>query len=319
MGKGASSCVGVSMVGLKMSYVKQQKFKANGLRSALVELDDGATVVRCWLPWQQPERGVWSAGVAHKPALLLLHDFVADGTVNWENQIKALTTDFHVYVPDLVFFGGSHTSKEERTEAFQAECMVKMLHALEVYNEVTVVGAGYGGMVAFWMAHLYPKLVEKVVFVASGMHMTPTSQKQLLAEFDYDHIAELLVPTTVTGLRNFASVATHKRVHRLPKFVCRDVLDVFMDAHRREKVELLSNMVCGSREAPPLPQLTQEKSLVIWGAKDKITSLELALKLKLHLGNATDLVVMNKCGHFPQIENPGSFNRILTKFLKSGR
>jgi hypothetical protein len=30
-----------------------------------------------------------------------------------------------------------------------------------------------------------------------------------------------------------------------------------MDAHRREKVELLSNMVCGSREAPPLPQLTQ--------------------------------------------------------------
>jgi hypothetical protein len=136
MGKGASCC-GVRMVGLKMSYVKQQKFKANGLRSALVELDDDATVVRCWLPWQQPERGVWSAGVADKPAVLLLHDFVADGTVNWEKQIKALTTDFNVYVPDLVFFGRSETSKEERTEAFQAECMVKMLHALEVYNEVS--------------------------------------------------------------------------------------------------------------------------------------------------------------------------------------
>jgi pimeloyl-ACP methyl ester carboxylesterase len=80
--------------------------------------------------------------------------------------------------------------------------------------------------VAFWMAHLYPKLVEKVVFVASGTHMTSSSQKPLLAEFDYDHVSELLVPTTVQGLKNLASVATHKRVYRLPKFVCKDVLEV---------------------------------------------------------------------------------------------
>lgn len=89
-----------------------------------------------------------------------------------------------------------------------------------------MVGAGYGGVVAFWMAHLYPKLVEKVVFVATGMHMTPTSHKPLLAEFGYDDVSELLLPTTVKGLRNFASVATHKPVYKLPKFVCKDVLDV---------------------------------------------------------------------------------------------
>jgi pimeloyl-ACP methyl ester carboxylesterase len=97
--------------------------------------------------------------------------------------------------------------------------------------------------VAFWMAHLYPKLVEKVVFVASGIHATPTSQKPLLAEFDYDHIAELLVPTTVTGLRNFASVAMHKRVHRLPKFVCRDVLDVSSDGTGIRLFWLRSNLL----------------------------------------------------------------------------
>ncbi len=51
--------------------------------------------------------------------------------------------------------------------------------------QVTVVRAGYGGAVAFWMAHLYPKLIEKVVFVASGTHMTPT----LLPSF---HISKLV-------------------------------------------------------------------------------------------------------------------------------
>lgn len=91
---------------------------------------------------------------------------------------------------------------------------------------MTVVGAGYGGLVAFWMSHLYPKLVERVVFVATGTHMSPTSQKPLLAEFDYDNVSELLLPTTVKGLRNLASLATNKRVYRLPKFVCKDVLQV---------------------------------------------------------------------------------------------
>ena len=88
------------------------------------------------------------------------------------------------------------------------------------------MGAGYGGLVAFWMSHLYPKLVEKVVFVATGTHMSPTSQKPLLAEFDYDHISELLLPTSIRGLSNLASVATKKRVYRLPKFMRKDVLQV---------------------------------------------------------------------------------------------
>lgn len=128
--------VGSVLVDMRMSYVKQQ-FRTHGLKSEVVEVDDRATRIRCWVPWQQPESGVWSAGESDKPAVLFLHDSVADGTLNWENQVAAFTKDFSVYVPDLVFFGGSSSSQEERTEAFQAECMVKLLHALEVFNEVS--------------------------------------------------------------------------------------------------------------------------------------------------------------------------------------
>nr|PNR34454.1 hypothetical protein PHYPA_024271 [Physcomitrium patens] len=313
MGRG--SCFGFSILDLKLSQLKQ-RYRACGLKPEVVELDNGVSVVRCQLPWEQPESGVWSAGASEKPVLLFLHDFVADGMINWEKQIRAFTKGFNVYVPDLVFFGGSSSTSAERSEVLQANCMVKMLHALDVYNEVTVVGAGYGGVVAFWMAHLFPKLVQRVVFVAAGTHMTPTSQKSLLAEFDYDHISDLLLPTTVKGLKNLASVATTKPVYRLLQPVWKDVLSRFFDEHRHEKVELLNRMVCGARGTSPLPQLTQ-KSLIIWGQNDRITSLEAALKLKLHMGNSTDLVVMNKCGHFPHVENPDSFNRILRNFLNS--
>ena len=138
MGSGKASCVNVSMVGIKMSFVKHQ-FEASGLRSEMVEWEEegGATRVHCWVPRPpQAERGVWSVSAPEKPALLLLHEFVAGGTLNWEKQIRPFHKHFHVYVPDLLFFGASTSSRHDRTEIFQAECMVKMLHALEVYNEV---------------------------------------------------------------------------------------------------------------------------------------------------------------------------------------
>ncbi|XP_024360308.1 uncharacterized protein [Physcomitrium patens] len=313
---GRESGFGSWIVGMKTSQL-EHRYEACGLKSQVVEVDTGTTLIRCWVPWEQPESGLWSAGASEKPAVLFLHDFLMDGTFGWEKQIEMFTKEFNVYVPNLVFFGGSSSTSTEKTEAFQADCMVKMLHALEVYNEVMVVGAGYGGLVAFWMAHLYPKFVTKVVFVASGIHMTPTSQKMLLAKFDYDHISELLLPTTATGLKNLASVATTKPVYRLPTCVCKGILHVFIDKHRHEKVELLNKMDCGVRGGPPLPHLPQEKCLIIWGENDLVTSVELAFKLKLHLGSSTDLVVLEKCGHFPQVENPNSFNRISLNFLKS--
>lgn len=134
-----SSCVNVSLVGIKMSFVKHQ-FEASGMRSEMVEWEEesgGTTRIHCWVPRPpQAERGVWSVSAPEKPALLLLHEFVAGGTLNWENQIRFFRNHFHVYVPDLLFFGASTSSRQDRTEIFQAECMVKMLHALEVYNEV---------------------------------------------------------------------------------------------------------------------------------------------------------------------------------------
>ena len=63
------SWIGRRMVDVKLSYVKQQ-FRVNDLKSEVVEVDGGATKLRCWVPWQQPERGVWSSGIADKPVLL---------------------------------------------------------------------------------------------------------------------------------------------------------------------------------------------------------------------------------------------------------
>lgn len=132
----AGTLLGGLVLNVKMSYVKQERYRAHDLRSELVEVDDGATVLRCWVPWQQPEGGMFDAELPCKPVLLFLHDFVGDGTITWERQIGAFRRDYHVYVPDLVFFGGSTSTKADRSEAFQADCMVKMLEKKGVNSEV---------------------------------------------------------------------------------------------------------------------------------------------------------------------------------------
>ena len=98
--------------------------------------------------------------------------------------------------------------------------------------QVSMVGCGYGGLVVFWMAHLHPKLVEKVVFVDVESHIDSKSQRVFLGQFDYDHISEFLLPSTVKGLQNLASVATHKRIHnKLSEFISRNVLDIRYRIH----------------------------------------------------------------------------------------
>jgi hypothetical protein len=68
---GAGSFLGARMVDAKMSNVRV-RYKVQRLKSEEVKVDGGETVIRCWVPWEQPERGVWSAGVADKPVVIFI-------------------------------------------------------------------------------------------------------------------------------------------------------------------------------------------------------------------------------------------------------
>ncbi|KAD2394332.1 hypothetical protein E3N88_41309 [Mikania micrantha] len=67
-----------------------------------------------------------------KPAVLLLHAFTMDGIFTWFLQVFALTREYAVYVPDLLFFGGSITNRNERSVNFQAEFVARGLGILKV-------------------------------------------------------------------------------------------------------------------------------------------------------------------------------------------
>ncbi|KAG5624974.1 hypothetical protein H5410_010192 [Solanum commersonii] len=78
--------------------------------------------------------------------------------------VLSLSSDFAVYVPDILFFGDSFTIHPERSTSFQAECLARGMMQLGV-EKFNLVGFCYGSMIGFKVAQLYPYMV-----ISSGVN-----------------------------------------------------------------------------------------------------------------------------------------------------
>ncbi len=202
--------------------------KMAGVKPYIVEIEPG-TVMNFWVPLEtlkKPKKGERPEPPAkpNKPVVVLVHGFASEGIVTWQFQIGALTKKYSVYVPDLLFFGDSITDKTDRSPTFQAECLVTGLRKLGV-ERCIVVGFSYGGMVAFKMAELYPDLVQALVVSGSIIAMTDSLSETTLQGLGFSSSSELLLPTSVKGLKALLSVAAHKKLW-FPDRLHKDFLEV---------------------------------------------------------------------------------------------
>ena len=155
---------------------------------------------------------------------MFIRGFGLDGILTWHFQALAVAKDYSVYVPDLVFFGGSITDKTDRSVKFQAECMSKGLRKLGV-EKCTLVGLSYGGMVSFKMAEMYPDLVESMVVSCSVMALTESISNAGLERIGFSSWADYLLPVSVKGVETLLQVASYK-LPKLPNCIYKDIFEV---------------------------------------------------------------------------------------------
>ncbi|KAF1861656.1 hypothetical protein Lal_00026060 [Lupinus albus] len=233
--------------------------KLAGVRPYTVELEPG-TVMTFWVPSETISKAKRKNDLnpklvakPRKPVVVLVHGFSSEGIVTWQFQVGALTKKYAVYVPDLLFFGGSITDKPDRSPAFQAECLAAGLKKLGV-EKCSVVGFSYGGMVAFKMAELYHELVEAIVISGSILAKMDSIIETTLQELGFSSSSELLLPTSVKGLKALLSVAAHKKLW-FPDRLHKDFLEV-MFTNRKEQAELLEGLVISNKDIT-IPQFQQ--------------------------------------------------------------
>ncbi|KAG7590552.1 Alpha/beta hydrolase fold-1 [Arabidopsis suecica] len=283
-------------------------FKRSGLRPVTIDLKDG-TVVNFWVSKTQPES-------KPKPNLLLIHGLGATAIWQWYDVARRLSRHFNLYIPDLVFFGGSSTTRPERSDIFQAQTLMRALEAQSV-KKFSLVGLSYGGFVGYRMAAMYADAVERVVICCAAVCVEEKDMKAgVFKVSDLDEASKILVPESVKKLRELMGYIFYKPAlaRLVPTCLLHDFIEHALTRDNMEEKRELIKAIPKDRIISEIPKLTQP-TLIIWGEHDQVFPLEMGKRLEKHLGDNGRLVIIKRTGHIFNFERPKTFLKHLKSFL----
>lgn len=257
---------------------------------------------------------LWSPAARHpaRPSLVLVHGFGGNTKWQWQRQIGPLSRSFDLYVPDLVFFGESRTDSNDRSVGFQARCVAEALRQLGV-ERYSVAAISYGGFVAFRMAEMAPGVVERVVILTSGICFTAEQRRERERNGGRD-VGRMLIPQRPKDLVALLRWSMYRPPRWIPSFLLRDAIEVMYKDWRKERGELLKELLDHGAGLEPLPVLKQD-TLIIWGDQDQVFPINLGYQLQSHLGAKSRLEVIKDAGHALLAEKPGHCTRLIKGFL----
>ncbi|KAH7547081.1 hypothetical protein FEM48_Zijuj01G0269300 [Ziziphus jujuba var. spinosa] len=278
-------------------------FRFCGLSPCTINLDD------------QTSMYFWTANqtLSNKPSLVMIHGYGGNSKWQFVRQVGTLSKSFNLHIPDLLFFGKSYTNRPDRTEIFQAKCVFQGLKRLGV-DRFAIYGISYGGFVAYRMAEIYPKDVDKVVIVSCGIGSTDEQKEEHLKKIGRD-AKKILVPESPQDLRLLVNLSVYNSdaFMWMPDYFYTKFINVMYKEHKKEKIELLEYLL-SQKADPNLPLLTQE-TLIVWGQEDKVFPVYLAYQLQRHLGSKSNVEIIKDTGHAVNIDAPDSLNTLITSFV----
>ena len=236
----------------------------------------------------------------------------------WESQLAAFADrGWRVIAPHFRGFGDSPVARRSQavsdtaadiTVDDYAGDVIDLLDALHV-PEAVVVGLSMGGYVALAMMRLAPRYIHALVLADTRPQAdTPEGLEnrkrmvQLARERGVDAIADEMVPRLVGETTHRERPDVEARVHAL---AASGSVDGVIGALEAMKTRPDSTPLLASIHVP---------ALVIVGEEDVITPPALSVAMQDAIAGS-DLVVLPRAGHLPNLETPDAFDAALAKFL----
>ena len=255
-----------------------------------------------------------SAGHADRPPLIFLHG--SGGHLEaYQRNILAHAEHFRVFAIDML--GHGFTDKPDHD--YEIDHYVDHLSAFcDTFGlgKVLLSGESLGGWVAARFAIRYPDRVVKLVLNTSG---------GLTAD---PAVMERLRTLSMNAVRNPDRDAVRKRLEWLmhdPKTVTDDLVEMRYRIYTQAGAErMMEHIMClqimdiRRRNMIPVADLRKitAPTLVVWTDHDPTAKVEVGEMFAREIPNAR-LVVIPNCGHWPQYEDPATFNRIHLEFLST--
>jgi pimeloyl-ACP methyl ester carboxylesterase len=253
------------------------------------------------------------------PVLVLVHG-ITSTSATWANVLPYLAERFTVIAPDLLGHGESAKPRGDYSLGAYASGIRDLLLALG-HERATFVGHSLGGGVAMQLAYQFPEHCERLVLVSSGGLGREISALLRAASLPGSELVlPLLVDERLLGVGRIAGRLLGRvglRVHTDVGEVLRGHASLSNGEARAAFLHTLRTIVDvrGQRvDASDRLYLAQSiPFMIVWGERDPI--IPVAHGLAAHaLVPRSRLEVFPTAGHFPHLDDPLRFVRVLGDF-----
>ncbi|UGQ12962.1 alpha/beta fold hydrolase [Yinghuangia sp. ASG 101] len=267
---------------------------------------------------ESPEGPVYYLDIGSGEPLLLVSAFGPQpGSTAWllyREALEILARSRRCIVVELTNYG--HTGPVTFHEPAHDVCVRAVVRVLDHLglDRVAAVGTSMGATTCLDLALQHPERVERLVIGAC--HASTGGDPYLLAPF----------PSEVWNLHQASQADPHDRgkLRQLLRALWFDgdlVTDDLLDEILAFRTEHMDHWAAGAHSVSvphsnvaALPEITVPV-LVVHGRHDRMVPFEQALMIMSHLPQA-DVVVLNRCGHWPPMERPEEFARLVLEFVR---
>jgi 2-hydroxy-6-oxonona-2,4-dienedioate hydrolase len=252
------------------------------------------------------------AGDSSKPTLIAMHGITGHAEAYVRN-LKALSEHFDVWAIDFIGHGYSDKPDHPLEIRHYIDQLLGFMEAIGA-EKAYLTGESLGGWVTAQFAIDYPEKVERILLNTMGGTMANPVVMERLYTLSMEAAKEPSWERVKTRLEWLMAdramvtddlIRTRQAIFQQPDWLkaCRANM-ALQDVETRKR-NMLTDEALGQIKAP---------ALVLWTTKDPSGPVDEGRRIAGLIPNG-ELAVMENCGHWPQYEDPETFNRIFLDFM----
>lgn len=249
--------------------------------------------------------------------LLMLHGMGANARTNWGSQIKTLSKDFNLIMPDLIYFGESSSASQNFSVEFQAQQINEAILKLNINEKINVMGFSYGGLATAMYNELFHDQVKKIIIIDGPVKFFSGSMADSMAQIvNVKNINNVIVPTTISEF-NSMKKAVMSRGFPASRNLKRKLLKYFFLPTKAIR-DMQMNYLLEYQTTYQAYNYNLDKTptLLIWGEKDGVVPLSIGQNLHKAFPSTTQLLVFPKAKHDAHFREYKKVNKAVLDFLK---
>jgi 2-hydroxy-6-oxonona-2,4-dienedioate hydrolase len=252
------------------------------------------------------------AGNSSKPTLIAMHGITGHAEAYVRN-LKALSEHFDVWAIDFIGHGYSDKPDHPLEIKHYIEQLLGFMEAIGAEKSY-LTGESLGGWVTAQFAIDYPGKVERILLNTMGGTMANPAVMERLYTLSMEAAKDPSWERVKTRLEWLMAdpamvtddlIRTRQAIFQQPDWLKACQANMALQDLETRKRNMLTDAALGQITAP---------ALVLWTTKDPSGPVDEGRRIAGLIPNG-ELAVMENCGHWPQYEDPETFNRIFLDFM----